>query len=46
MKCIDLKYFIMKHFDYEFNNEGDIPRQWPSLSEEDINKMHVLYQLS
>ncbi len=42
MKCIDLKYFIMKHFDHEFNNEGDIPRQWPSLKEEDITKMHVL----
>jgi hypothetical protein len=31
MKCIDIKYFIMKHFEHEFNNENDIPRQWSTL---------------
>ena len=30
-KCIDLKYFIMKHFDSEFNSEGEVPRQWNTL---------------
>jgi hypothetical protein len=41
MKCIDLRYFIMKHFNNEFSNEGDIPRQWPSFKEEDIKALFV-----
>jgi hypothetical protein len=32
MKSIDIEYFFMKHFNSEFYNDGDIPRQWPSLT--------------
>ena len=45
MKCIDIKYFIMKHFEHEFNNENDIPRQWSTLKQEDIHKMFVRFML-
>jgi hypothetical protein len=41
LKCLDLRYFIMKHFEAEFNNEGEVPRQWNVLAEEDINKLYV-----
>lgn len=39
MKCIDLKYFLMKHFSSEFNNDGDVPRQWPSMKEEEVRAL-------
>lgn len=41
MKCIDLKYFLMKHFSSEFNNDGDVPRQWPSMKEEEVRALFV-----
>ena len=28
MKCIDLRYFLMKHFNNEFSNDQEVPRQW------------------
>lgn len=41
MKCIDLRYFLMKHFNNEFSNDNDLPRQWPALKEEEIRTLFV-----
>jgi hypothetical protein len=41
MKCIDLRYFIMKHFNNEFANDNDLPRQWPTLTPEQITSLFV-----
>ena len=44
-KCIDLKYFLMKHFESEFNSEEEVPRQWNTMKEDDIRKIHVRLSL-
>jgi len=41
MKGIDLRYFLMKHFNNEFTNDAEVPRQWPSLREEEIKALFV-----
>jgi hypothetical protein len=31
----------MKHFTNEFSNDGEVPRQWPNLKEEEIKALFV-----
>lgn len=40
LKCIDLKYFIMKHFNHEFNNDGR-PPQTVAQPQRRINHSHA-----
>jgi len=35
----------MKHFSNEFSNDGEVPRQWPSLKEEQIKALFVIHAI-